>query len=94
MITLHFDIIYLMGFIDYLRIIRSDIQHSDKSINTLRTILKNILDNPNTEKYRELRLSNQTIHKYIVNVSGSIEFLIFLGQADQDVECEIPTRIP
>lgn len=48
-------------------------------INTLNTILQNVIMHPNEIKYRKLRLSNMQIEANIVNVQHSRFLLEMLG---------------
>ena len=63
---------------DYLRIIHLS-KDLSKTLNTLKTLLGNILNNPDNEKYREVRINNHQINKYIIAVNGCVEFLYKLG---------------
>jgi hypothetical protein len=49
------------------------------TISTLSTIVKNILQNPQDEKFRSLRLSNPKVHKHIVESWGAMHLLHILG---------------
>ena len=45
----------------------------------LCTYLRNILDNPDEEKYRKIRMSNRTFQEKVKDIVGAIEFLQAAG---------------
>ncbi|CCD11761.1 unnamed protein product, partial [Trypanosoma congolense IL3000] len=46
------------------------------NIDTLHTILTNIISHPNEEKYRRLRLGNNAVYKCVLQQRGALELLL------------------
>ncbi|KAG0555120.1 hypothetical protein KC19_12G146000 [Ceratodon purpureus] len=52
------------------------------AIRTLFTILRNVIDHPNEDKYRRLRKGNPNIHNKVAKYEGAVEVLQAVGFAD------------
>jgi hypothetical protein len=48
-------------------------------LETLLTILNNLLAHPEEEKYRRIRFSSQTLQKKVINTRGGLNFLYEVG---------------
>ncbi|GFU35333.1 UBX domain-containing protein 6 [Nephila pilipes] len=57
-------------------------------IETLARYLSNILDNPNEEKYRKIRLNNKVFQERIVGLEGALDFLNAAGFNKQVISDE------
>ncbi|KAL3082179.1 hypothetical protein niasHT_037817 [Heterodera trifolii] len=57
---------------------RDDEQRS-AALETIRKYLQNIIDHPNEQKYRQIRLSNRVFAEKVLPVKGTIEFLKAIG---------------
>lgn len=51
----------------------------ENSIKILRTILKNIIDHPEEEKYRSIKVKNPKFHNALGKYESAIHLLEFLG---------------
>uniref|UniRef100_A0A8D9EDK3 UBX domain-containing protein 6 n=1 Tax=Cacopsylla melanoneura TaxID=428564 RepID=A0A8D9EDK3_9HEMI len=72
-------------------IIRTINQEQDKvnqCVDTLLKYLKNILDHPDEEKYRKIRLSNRIFQERVSSVEGAREFLRAAGFQEEEIEGE------
>ncbi|XP_042895062.1 UBX domain-containing protein 6 [Parasteatoda tepidariorum] len=58
------------------------------AIETLSRYLTNILDNPEEEKYRKIRLNNKVFQERIVGIEGAFEFLSAAGFSKQVIDHE------
>jgi hypothetical protein len=52
------------------------------AIRTLFTILRNVIDHPNEDKYRRLRKGNPNIHNKVAKYEGAVEVLQAVGFAE------------
>lgn len=57
-------------------------------IETLAKYLTNILDNPDEEKYRKIRLNNKVFQERIVGLEGALDFLVAAGFDKQAIDNE------
>ena len=55
-----------------------NIDERNKEFTILNAILKNIVDHPDEEKFRKLKLSNKNIES-LFNIEGVYDFFAFLG---------------
>ncbi|GFQ98824.1 UBX domain-containing protein 6 [Trichonephila clavata] len=59
-----------------------------RGIETLSRYLTNILDNPDEEKYRKIRLNNKVFQERIVGLEGALDFLDAAGFNKQVIDNE------
>ncbi|GIX70183.1 UBX domain-containing protein 6 [Caerostris extrusa] len=57
-------------------------------VETLARYLTNILDNPEEEKYRKIRLNNKVFQERIIGLEGASEFLAAAGFSKQNIDGE------
>lgn len=65
----------------------NDREHCATTIKLLQTILRNVLDHPEEEKYRKLRLSNGKIKKHVCSSWGALELLENVGFVKKQLAC-------
>lgn len=58
-------------------------------IDTLFKYLENIVNNPDDEKYRKIRLSNRIFGERVRGVEGGYEFLVGAGFVEQTIDGEV-----
>jgi uncharacterized protein YkwD len=65
-----------------------DLQERQRVFDVITKIIKNIIDNPNEEKFKKLRLSNKNI-EMIFKVDGVYDFFTYLGFREMYLDNEI-----
>lgn len=64
------------------------------TLDTLETLIKNIAQNPNEEKFRKIRLSNEKIRVSITSVDEALEALLLMGwELTDDEELVLPMDV-
>mmetsp|Transcript_11096 Transcript_11096/g.20094 ORF Transcript_11096/g.20094 Transcript_11096/m.20094 type:complete len:122 (-) Transcript_11096:21-386(-) len=71
-------------FVSHVEMELLDYQHNnpiiiEQCINTLITLFKNIVENPEVEKYRKVKERNDILSKSVMNVRGGEQALVFSG---------------
>ncbi|UYV78075.1 UBXN6 [Cordylochernes scorpioides] len=64
----------------------NDVSRVRQGVETLSRCLNNILDNPEEEKYRKLRVLNRTFQERLAELDGALEFLDAVGFRRMDLE--------
>ncbi|KAG4067661.1 hypothetical protein HA402_005433 [Bradysia odoriphaga] len=62
---------------------------AEQCIETLTKYLENIINHPDEEKYRKIRMSNRIFAEKIKPVEGGCEFLLGAGFQEQEIDGEI-----
>lgn len=57
-------------------------------VQTLTTLLQNVLQNPEDEKFRKIRCGNKTIRTKVLDVKGALEFLTAAGWRKKVIDFE------
>uniref|UniRef100_A0A1L8DTQ1 Putative ubiquitin regulatory protein n=1 Tax=Nyssomyia neivai TaxID=330878 RepID=A0A1L8DTQ1_9DIPT len=63
-------------------------EKADACVETLTKYLENIINHPDDEKYRKIRMSNRIFSEKVHNVEGSMEFLHAAGFEEQSIDGE------
>ncbi|XP_055677517.1 UBX domain-containing protein 6 [Lutzomyia longipalpis] len=63
-------------------------EKADACVETLTKYLENIINHPDEEKYRKIRMSNRIFSEKVRNVEGSMEFLFAAGFEEQIIDGE------
>lgn len=64
-------------------------EKAEQCIETLTKYLENIINHPDDEKYRKIRMSNRIFDDKIKPVEGGCEFLIGAGFQEQEIDGEM-----
>lgn len=64
-------------------------EKADACIETLTKYLENILNNPDEEKYRKIRMSNRIFCEKVKDVEGALDFLLGAGFIEQEIDNEM-----
>lgn len=64
-------------------------EKAEQCIETLTKYLENIINHPDEEKYRKIRMSNRIFAEKIKPVEGGCEFLMGAGFQEQEIDGEI-----